>query len=182
MPKVRIDAQRRTWETPMANRVTDIAVALREAMEELGWTFTRERGEKAYSRFAIVLPMLKVAYVFRFRVSAPLQDVTFDTWEVRMTHRGDISYLRVDGYTYEQIREVQQLLDELVERLPRLPWDFPLGQRMEAGLVIPEWNKAKKMWRYMRYDVTKRTPKDWVPKGSLGDRARVLHGEDPDDE
>jgi hypothetical protein len=105
--------------------------------------------------------------------------VTIDTWEVRMTHRGDISYLKVEGYTHDQLRDVNALLDELLERLPRLPWDFPLGQRMEAGLAIPEWGKAKKMWRYMGYDVSKRTPKDRIPKGSLGDRVRELNGMDP---
>ena len=181
MPKVSIDAQKQTWETPMSNKVTQIAVALREAMEEMGWTFTRERTEMPYSRFSVIMPMLKVAYVFRFRVSEPLDDVTFDTWEIRMTHQGDISYLKVDDYTYQDLGYVHALLHELVDRLPLWPWHFPLGQRMEAGLAIPEWNKAKVMWQQMRFDVGEKTPKDWIPKGSLGDRMREERGLPPEE-
>lgn len=170
MSKMHIEAQRKTWETPMANNVTDVAVALRESLEELGWEYLREKGEKIYSRFAVILPMAKVAYVFRFRVTDPLDDVKFDTWEFRFSHKGDISFLAVADYRFEDLDIVHQLLSELVERLPRRPWDFPLGQRMEAGLALPEWGNARRMWQQMRFDVGERTPKDWVPKGSLGER------------
>ena len=154
----------------MSNSVTDVAVALRESMEALGWEFERERGERMYSRFSIILPQAKVAYIFRFRVREPLDDVTFDAWEYRFTHKGDITFLAVDNYRYEDLDHVHQLLEELVERLPRRPWDFPLGQRMEAGLALPEWGNARRMWQQMRFDVGERTPKDWEPKGSLGER------------
>ncbi len=156
----------------MANNVTHVAVALREAMEELGWTFHREQTERLYTRFSVILPWPKVAYVFRFRVREPLVDVTFDTWEMRLTHRGDISFMKVDDYRYEDVSHIQRLLREVVDRLPRRPWDFPLGQRLEAGLAIPEWGQAKRMWQRMAFDVGERTPKDWIPKGSLGDRIR----------
>jgi hypothetical protein len=166
---VRIGAQERRWESPTANRLTDVAVALRESMEALGWTFSRERGEKLYSRFSVVLPLPKVAYIFRFRVSEPLPDVRFDAWEMRFTHSGDITYLAVDGYRFEDLEAVRHLLQELVERLPRRPWDFPLGQRLEAGLLIPEWSQARRMWQQWGFDVGERTPKGWSPKGSLGE-------------
>lgn len=170
MPKVRIEAQRRRWESPMSNKVTDVAVALRESMEELGWEFAREKGERMYSRFSVILPMAKVAYIFRFRVTDPLDGATFDVWEYRFTHKGDITFIAVEDYRYEDLDHVHQLLDELVSRLPRRPWDFPLGQRMEAGLALPEWGNARRMWQQMRFDVGERTPKGWVPKGSLGER------------
>jgi len=172
VPRVTIEAERFTWETPMSNRVTDVAVALRESMEGLGWAFERERGEHIYTRFAVILPMIKVAYVFRFRVSRPLPGVVVDTWEMRATHRGDISYLAVKDHRDEDIPAVRELLRELVERLPRRPWDFPLGQRLEAGLVIPEWSESRKRWRQMGFDTGARTPKVWVPKGTLGERVR----------
>jgi hypothetical protein len=119
-----------------------------------------------------------VAYVFRFRVTHPLDDVLFDTWEMRMTHRGDITFLRVDNHTYDDLPAVRSLLVELVDRLPLRPWDFPLGQRAEAGLAIPEWNRAKARWREMGFDVTQRTPRQWIPEGSLGDRMRGAEGLD----
>jgi hypothetical protein len=167
---MRIEAQKRRWETPMSNSVTDVAVALRESMEALGWEFEREKGERIYSRFTVILPMAKVAYIFRFRVRDPLEDVAFDTWEYRFSHRGDITFLAVDDYRYEDLDTVHQVLEELVSRLPRRPWDFPLGQKAEAGLALPEWGKARSMWQQMRFDVGEKTPKDWVPKGSLGER------------
>ena len=174
---MRIEAERFAWETPMSNRVTDVAVALRESMEALGWAFERERGEHIYTRFAVVLPMIKVAYVFRFRVARPLAGVSVDTWEMRATHRGDISYLAVKDYRDEDLPAVRALLVELVERLPRRPWEFPLGQRLEAGLVIPEWSDSRRRWHQMGFDTGERTPKDWVPKGSLGERMREERGE-----
>ena len=182
MSSMRIEAQLKTWETPMANNVTHVAVAMREAMETMGWEFLREKSEKMYTRFSVILPFPRVAYVFRFRVTHPLDDVKFDTWEMRMTHRGDISFLSIDNYTHEDTRVIRQLLVELVDRLPRRPWDFPLGQRMEAGLAIPEWNKSKEMWKQMGFDVTKKTPGDWVPKGSIGDRMREEQGLDYSDD
>ena len=161
-------------------RIPDRAAALRESMEELGWTFERERSERIYSRFSIVMPLPKVAYVFRFVVTDPLDGVKVDTWEMRLTHRGDISYLSVDGYTYEELRHVQRLLQELVGRLPRRPWDFPLGQRLEAGLWIPEWSQSRKMWQRMLFDVGERTPKGFIPKGSVGDKMRRELDEEED--
>ncbi len=165
----------------MSNAVTDVAVAMRESMEELGWTFGRERSERIYSRFAIILPMPRLAYVFRFRVTAPLPDVCFDAWEMRLTHRGDISYLAVLDHRHPDLPHVQALLGELVSRLPRRPWDFPLGQRLEAGLVIPEWSTSRKQWQAMGFDTSERTPKDWTPKGSLGARMRIARGESADE-
>ena len=185
MGRVRIEAQPMKWDAPMANKVTHVAVALRESMEELGWTFERERSERIYTRFSIILPMPKVAYVFRFRVNTPLDDVVIDTWEMRMTHRGDISFLSVDDYTYDDQGKVRELLHELVDRLPRRPWDFPLGQRIEAGLWIPEWSRSRTMWQRMGFNAAERTPKDWVPRGSLGKRMRsrqMLDDEDDDDD
>ena len=126
MSRMRIEAQLKTWETPMANQVTHVAVAMREAMETMDWAFLREKSESMYTRFSVILPFPRVAYGFRFRVTHPLDDVKFDTWEMRMTHRGDISFLSIDNYTYEDTRVVRQLLVELVDRLPRRPWDFPL--------------------------------------------------------
>jgi hypothetical protein len=167
---MQIDAQKRTWESPMANSVTDVAVALRESMEALGWEFTREKGEKMYSRFAVILPLARIAYVFRFRVTKPLDDVSFATWEFRFSHKGDITFLAVEDHRFEDLDLVHRLLSEMVERLPRRPWDFPLGQRMEAGLALPEWGNARRLWQEMRFDVGERTPKGWVPKGSLGER------------
>jgi len=170
MTKARIEAQLKTWETPMANSVTEVAVALRESFEALDWEFSREKGEKIYSRFAVILPLAKVAYVFRFRVHHPLDNVKFDTWEMRMSHKGDVSFMAVDDYRFEDLDLVHQLLSEMVERLPQRPWHFPLGQRMQAGLAIPEWSNARRMWQQMRFDVSEKTPKNWVPKGSLGER------------
>ena len=178
LTKVKIEAQRRTWETPTSNHVTHVAVAMRESMEALGWEFERERTERIYTRFAVILPMAKIAYVFRFRVHNPLDDVRFDTWEMRMTHRGDISFLSIDNYTYEDLPTVKRFLVGVVDRLPRRPWDFPLGQRAEAGLAIPEWNRAKSRWREMGFDVSKKTPKGWIPKGILGDRMKGTYGLD----
>jgi hypothetical protein len=169
---VRIEAERSTWETPMSNAVTDLAIALRESMEGLGWEFARERSERIFSRFAIIMPMPKIAYVFRFCVSEPLHDVKVDAWEMRLTHRGDITYLAVQDFRYEDLPHVRALLRELVSRLPRRPWDFPLGQRLEAGLVIPEWSQSRRQWQAMGFDVGERTPRGWVPKGSLGERMR----------
>jgi hypothetical protein len=172
MAKVRIEAERLSWETPMSNAVTDVAVALRESMEALGWSFERERSERIYSQFAVIMP-----YVFRFRVTDPLPDVCFDAWEMRLTHRGDISYLAVKDHHHPELPQVRTLLGELVSRLPRRPWDFPLGQRLEAGLVIPEWSTSRKQWAEMGFDTSERTPKAWTPKGSLGARMRSELGE-----
>ena len=162
--------------------MTHVAVAIREAMEALEWEFQREKTERIYTRFAIILPMPKIAYVFRFRVHHPLDDVRFDTWEMRMTHRGDISFFSIDHYTYEDLPTIRRFLVELVDRLPRRPWDFPLGQRAEAGLAIPEWGRAKKRWKEMGFDVTQKTPKDWIPKGTLGDRMMGDYGLDPNED
>jgi len=181
MARVRFEAERLSWETPMSNAVTDVAVALRESMEALGWSFERERSERFYSRFAVIMPMPRLAYVFRFRVTDPLPDVCFDAWEMRLTHRGDISYLAVLDHHHQDLPLVRAVLGELVSRLPRRPWDFPLGQRLEAGLVIPEWSTSRKRWGEMGFDVSQGTPDGWTPKGSLGARMRIERGEQAGD-
>ena len=140
------------WKSPVSFNAKSMASIIRAILDKRGYKYSREKGEKPYSKFMIVMPMPKFAYVYRFIVEEPFE-VTIETYDTRPTHSGLVPFLEVKDITDESMEHVRDLLREVKESLPRAPWKFTLGQRLQYALLAGEYRQARKAWQKMGFKV-----------------------------
>ncbi len=135
------------WQAPISFSANSVAPLLEECLDELGYKYERDKSDKHYSRFMIIMPMPKFAYVYRFTVSEP-SVFTIDTYDTQPKHAGIMPYIEVhDDVTTENIEDIRKVLRKLIEKLPRKPWTFTTGQRLMYGYLSFDFGKAKKQWK-----------------------------------
>jgi hypothetical protein len=134
------------WISPISFGSEGLAKLLREVLEELDYKFKRDKVEKHYDRFFVVMPMLRFAYAFRFMVEEPSEFVV-DFYDTQPTHSSVMPYIEINYVTDKNIKDIQKMLELMVEKLPREPWKFTKGQRIMHGALMPEFRKAKKAWK-----------------------------------
>ena len=134
------------WVSPVSFSAEGLAKLMREVLEELGYSFIRDRVQKHYDRFYVIVPMFRFAYAFRYNVTKPAE-FTVDMYDTQPTHSSVMPYLEIDPVNERNIEDIQRLLFLLVKKMPRKPWKFTMGQRLMHGAVMPEFRKAKKAWK-----------------------------------
>ncbi len=148
-----------TWNAPMSFPATTVARLLREEMDNLGWEYERESDQKIYTRVMVIMPLMKGAHVYRYRVHSPFE-ITIETYDTRPTHSGYVPRIGIKGLNEENFPHVKKLLDEVMKRLPRPMWEFTLQHKLMNGLLSPEFREAKVMWAALGYDTRKKRKKD----------------------
>ena len=143
------------WKSPVSYSALHMARLIREAMEELDWKFERESGERIYSRTVVIVPTMKAAHVFRYIVKQPVE-VVIETYDTRPTHSSYMPYLEIKGLDEKAVREVKKMLKIVVADLERPPWEFTLAQRINHGLLLPEFKEARRAWAALGFDTSKR--------------------------
>jgi len=158
------------WSSPISYDSSSVADIIREVLVELGYEFTRDTGQKHYSKLMVIAPLPKFAYVRRFIVTSPSEFV-MDTYDTRPSHSGIIPYLDIKGVTDENKDDIRAVLQGIVDRLPRKPWKFTFAQRLAYALLSSRWRKARKAWAAFGFDVKARDepvkatePKEAQPK------------------
>jgi hypothetical protein len=134
------------WVSPISFGSESLAKLLREVLEELDYKFKRDKVEKHYDRFYVIMPMLRFAYAFRFLVEEPSEYVV-DFYDTQPTHASVMPYIEIDSVTEKNIEDIQKMLKLMVKKLPREPWKFTKGQRIMHGALMPEFRNAKKAWK-----------------------------------
>ena len=140
------------WKSPVSYDARTMTKVVREVLDERKWTYRREKGEMPYSKFMIVMPMPKFAYVYRFVVEEPVQ-IKIQSYDTRPTHSGLMPFLEIKGITDENAGEVKEVLRAIHDRLPRPAWQFTLGQKFQYALLATEYRQAKKAWKSMGFRV-----------------------------
>jgi hypothetical protein len=133
------------WKSPICFGAEGLSKLFREILEELDYKFTRDKYEKPFDRFYVIMPLLRFAYAFRFMVKEP-SEFTVDLYDTQPTHSSTMPFIEIDSVTDENIVDIQKMLELLVEKLPREPWKFTKGQRIMHGAIMPEFRKARKSW------------------------------------
>ncbi len=133
------------WKSPVSFNSRSMAKVTEECLQELAYKFEREDGRRHYTRFMMVMPLPQMAYVFRFVLTSPC-NVEIEYYDTRPTHASTITYMEIKGLTEGNIGHVKRLLFKVVEKLPREPWKFTIGQRLQHGYFMPEFRRAKKAW------------------------------------
>lgn len=140
------------WRSPVSFDARSMAKVIREVLDQRGYAYTRERGEKPYSKFMIVMPMPKFAYVYRFRVQEPFE-LVIETYDTKPTHSGLMPFLEIKDITDQSMESVRELLRDVRDSLPREPWRFTLAQRFQYALLATEYRQARKAWQRMGFKV-----------------------------
>ncbi|MDD5502050.1 MAG: hypothetical protein PHH26_01145 [Candidatus Thermoplasmatota archaeon] len=118
-------------------------------MDELGYRFERSSGTKMATRIIILIPIPSKCYVFRFAVTgkgeSEIKPIYFDIYDKRLTQNTFVPVMEVSGYD-ETRQEMKEILNKLIEKLPRKPWDFNFAQKSAIGLLNADILRAKGDW------------------------------------
>lgn len=134
------------WKSPISFDAQTIAKALRQSLEELNFKFKRDTTHKHYSKTMLIIPLPKFAYVYRFIVEEPSEFI-IDTYDTIPTHSGKMPFIEIHEINDKNIKDVQKVLKGVVKQLPREPWKFTFLQKIQHGLLIPEYRRARKAWK-----------------------------------
>lgn len=137
---------------PCSFNAQSVATLLREVLEKLGFKFERERVEKHYTRIFVLVPLPKFAYTFRFVIKEPSEFI-LDLYDAKITHSALMHFIELEGVSRETIKDVRLVLNALIKKLPRKPWEFTLGQKLQCGLLTPEIVLARRKWRKLGIEV-----------------------------
>ncbi|MCK4614095.1 MAG: hypothetical protein KAU14_04760 [Thermoplasmata archaeon] len=144
------------WSSPISYEAKEFAVIIRESLEILNYVFVRDSTSKTYSRFVVIIPMMGGAHVYRYTVEYPSSFVIqiYDTHPG--TKAGLMPFIEINSIVEENRRDVKRLLDEVVSRFQRPPWEFTSGQRLMVGYLLPEFRAARKAWAQLGYDTSRK--------------------------
>lgn len=128
-----------------------VSLLLREVLEDLNYEFRRDASQKAYTRLMMIMPMTKYAYVFRFHITKPSEFI-IDLYDTQATHSGMLHFIEIHEINEKNIKDIRKVLDALIKRMPRKPWEFTLAQRLMTGYLTPEYLRARMEWRKMGFE------------------------------
>jgi hypothetical protein len=140
------------WLSPVCFDARSLSQFLREALDEAGFTYRRTQSDKLYHQTMVLFPLPKTAYVFRFQVKRPIE-IFIDFYDTKPSHAGIIPYMEMHGLSSKKLELLRPVLDRMIKKLVRPPWQFTISQRLQHGLLIPEWGRAKKAWRQLGFRV-----------------------------
>ena len=138
------------WRSPVSFTADVMTKVVREALDEGGYKYTRDSGERPYSKFAIIIPLPKFAYVYKYVVEEPIE-VVIGVYDTKPTHSGVITYFEIADISEEGADQVKELLRAICAKLPRPPWRFTFGQKLQYALVATEYHEAKRAWKAMGF-------------------------------
>ena len=133
------------WKSPISFGTEGLAKLLREVLEELDYKFKRDKVEKPFDKFYVIMPILRFAYAFRFNVEEP-SEFMVDLYDTQPTHSSTMPYIEISYVNNENIKDIQKMLKLMVKKLPREPWKFTKSQRVMHGALMPEFRRARKAW------------------------------------
>ena len=149
------------WEAPVSYTARSMAKLLRDALDKLGWEYERETSEKVYDKLMVIMPLMRIAHVHRFVVSEPVE-IVIDTYDTRPTHSSHMPYLAIRGVGTREIPVVRKLLEEVAAAVERPPWEFTLAQKVNHGMIMPEFKNSRRAWSLFGFDSYKK----WKPTKS----------------
>jgi hypothetical protein len=127
---------------------------IRQSLDELEFKYTRKQADKMYTQTMILFPLPKSAYVYRFEIKWPVE-IWIDLYDTKPSHAGIIPFMDIHGVTPKKLDAIRDLFEHVIKKVPRPPWQFTIGQRLQHGLLIPEWGRAKKAWRKLGFRLEK---------------------------
>ena len=146
----------RIVEIPVSVTPTDAIRAIREIGEHNNWKMRRLEEAKMVSRWAIVMPISKMARVLGIAVEdGEAKGFSMRVWSHTPGSAGKITKvsfeipIEIDGEIWTKI------LNQWVSRFERCPWKWSFGERSMIGYFQPEFYKSKSQLKKEGIDITK---------------------------
>ena len=146
----------RLVEIPVSVTPTDAIRAIREIGEHNNWKMRRLEEAKMVNRWAIVMPISKMARVLGISVEdGEAKGFSMRVWSHTPRSAGKITKLsfeipiEIDGEIWTKI------LNQWVSRFERCPWKWSFGERSMIGYFQPEFYKSKSQLKKEGIDITK---------------------------
>lgn len=146
----------RLVEIPVSVTPTDAIRAIREIGEQDNWKMRRIEESKIVSRWAIVMPVSKMARVLGIIVEeGDAKGLAMRVWSHTPGSAGKITKvsfevpIEIDGEIWRNI------LNQWVSRFSRCPWKWSFGERSMIGYFQPEFFKSKSQLNKEGVDITK---------------------------
>ena len=146
----------RIVEIPVSVTPTDAIRAIREIGEHNNWKMRRLEEAKMVSRWAIVMPISKMARVLGITVEdGEAKGFSMRVWSHTPGSAGKITKvsfeipIEIDGEIWTKI------LNQWVSRFERCPWKWSFGERSMIGYFQPEFYKSKSQLKKEGIDITK---------------------------
>jgi hypothetical protein len=134
------------WSSTLCFDARFNAAVLRRSLEELGYTFERDKEEKHYTRMMVIIPFPQYAYVFKFKVTTPER---FDVllYDTKPNHGGILHHIEIKDIDQQNLKAVKKLMKRFARNLKRKPYKFFLSERIRTGLITPEFLTSKSHWK-----------------------------------
>ncbi|MFL2974094.1 MAG: hypothetical protein ACJZ4F_03875 [Candidatus Thalassarchaeaceae archaeon] len=146
----------RLVEIPVSVTPTDAIRAIREIGEHNNWKMRRLEEAKMVNRWAIVMPISKMARVLGISVEdGEAKGFSMRVWSHTPGSAGKITKvsfeipIEIDGEIWTKI------LNQWVSRFERCPWKWSFGERSMIGYFQPEFYKSKSQLKKEGIDITK---------------------------
>ena len=146
----------RIVEIPVSVTPTDAIRAIREIGEHNNWKMRRLEEAKMVSRWAIVMPISKMARVLGITVEdGEAKGFSMRVWSHTPGSAGKITKvsfeipIEIDGEIWTKI------LNQWVSRFERCPWKWSFGERSMIGYFQPEFYKSRSQLKKEGIDITK---------------------------
>jgi len=146
----------RLVEIPVSVTPTDAIRAIREIGEHKNWKMRRLEEAKMVNRWAIVMPISKMARVLGITVEdGEAKGFSMRVWSHTPGSAGKITKvsfeipIEIDGEIWIKI------LNQWVSRFERCPWKWSFGERSMIGYFQPEFYKSRSQLKKEGIDITK---------------------------
>ena len=146
----------RLVEIPVSVTPTDAIRAIREIGEHNNWKMRRLEEAKMVNRWAIVMPISKMARVLGISVEdGEAKGFSMRVWSHTPGSAGKITKvsfeipIEIDGEIWTKI------LNQWVSRFERCPWKWSFGERSMIGYFQPEFYKSRSQLKKEGIDITK---------------------------
>ena len=120
---------------------------MRDALDELGLKYHRDKEERSFSRVMVVIPMPQFAYVFKFIIEDPEFEISI--YDTRPTHSALLHHVEVKYLNRSNIKTVKKVLKAFSKKMPRKPYKFFIYERIKTGYLWPEYLTARGKWKQM---------------------------------
>ncbi len=135
------------WTSPVSFDSRSFSMLIGGLLDELGYKYETDQGEKMYSKMYHFMPMpFRFAFVHKFRVTEPSK-FNLDLYDTQPNHGGKMYYIEIYDIGENNHDTILELLKKVVDKAPRPPWKFTSVQRVQYGALMPEFRKAKKAWQ-----------------------------------
>ena len=146
----------RIVEIPVSVTPTDAIRAIREIGEHNNWKMRRLEEAKMVSRWAIVMPISKMARVLGITV----EDGEAKGFSMRVWSHTPGSAGKITKVSFEIPIEIYgeiwtKILNQWVSRFERCPWKWSFGERSMIGYFQPEFYKSRSQLKKEGIDITK---------------------------